>query len=469
MPLKVRAQSASANRETLARRAFRGVALAGLVASLGANLPGHMTFDSVVQLFEGRMGVHVSFNPPVMSWLLGRFDRILPGSGLYVAACATVFFVSLRALAALRPKVSWVGVVLAVVLLLTPQVLLYQGIVWKDVLFANVAIAGFVCLGFAARNWDRPAARLAPLAGALLFLAVAGLVRQNGVLVQALAAVALGWTARGRGWGWGVAWGAGGLAAMMLASLAVGTAVEVRGATQAGDFGRGLRVLQQYDIVGVAAHDPKARLDLIETASPATAAAIRSRGVRDYSPQRVDTLTDDPVFARALTQMPDEVADAQWREMVLHQPLAYLRQRFEVYRWLIAPPDIDRCLPYTIGVDGPPEKMAALNLPHGWEPQDMAMSAYTLRFVHTPVFSHLSYAAVAAAVAGLLLLRRDPVDMVVVALMLAGLAFAASFLVMSLACDYRYLYFLDLAAITGLIYVVLDPPWPCPISARRAR
>ena len=43
--------------------------------------------------------------------------------------------------------------------------------------------------------------------------------------------------------------------------------------------------------------------------------------------------------------------------------------------------------------------------------------------------------------------------------MLAGsLAFAASFFVVSVACDYRYLYPLDLAAITGLLYAALDPP-----------
>jgi len=192
-------------------------------------------------------------------------------------------------------------VVLAAVLVLTPQVLLYQGIVWKDVLFANVAIAGFVCLGFAALRWDRTKARVAPLAGALLFLAVAAWCGRTGC-----------WSrpggggprldGAGRGWGRGIAWGVGGLAAMMLTSLAIGAAVEVRGSTQAATS-TGPAVLQQYDIVGVVAHDPKARLDLIERASPAAAAAIAAGG-QDYSPQRVDTLTDDPAFARRSPRCP---------------------------------------------------------------------------------------------------------------------------------------------------------------------
>jgi hypothetical protein len=41
--------------------------------------------------------------------------------------------------------------------------------------------------------------------------------------------------------------------------------------------------------------------------------------------------------------------------------------------------------------------------------------------------------------------------------MAGALGFAASFLVISIACDYRYLYFLDLAAMTGVLYLALDP------------
>jgi uncharacterized membrane protein YphA (DoxX/SURF4 family) len=45
-----------------------------------------------------------------------------------------------------------------------------------------------------------------------------------------------------------------------------------------------------------------------------------------------------------------------------------------------------------------------------------------------------------------------------IGLMLAGLGFAASFLFLSIACDYRYLYMLDLSALVGLVYVAIDPP-----------
>ena len=43
------------------------------------------------------------------------------------------------------------------------------------------------------------------------------------------------------------------------------------------------------------------------------------------------------------------------------------------------------------------------------------------------------------------------------AFMAGALAFAASFFVISIACDYRYLYLLDVAGITGVLYLAADP------------
>ena len=45
----------------------------------------------------------------------------------------------------------------------------------------------------------------------------------------------------------------------------------------------------------------------------------------------------------------------------------------------------------------------------------------------------------------------------VAALLAGALAFTASFFLISIACDYRYLYLLDLAALTGVLYLALDP------------
>jgi hypothetical protein len=101
-----------------------------------------------------------------------------------------------------------------------------------------------------------------------------------------------------------------------------------------------------------------------------------------------------------------------------------------------------------------------LDIPGVIEPQDQALGAYAARFFGTPLYSHLTYAAIAALAAGALLWRREPADVAMAAMLLSALAFTATFFVISVACDYRYLYFLDMAAISGLIYLALDPaPW----------
>ena len=41
--------------------------------------------------------------------------------------------------------------------------------------------------------------------------------------------------------------------------------------------------------------------------------------------------------------------------------------------------------------------------------------------------------------------------------MVGALGFAASFFAISIACDYRYLYLLDISAMTGLLYFMIDP------------
>jgi hypothetical protein len=300
-------EASSTTRRGAAAIAYRITMVGGLLFVLAANLPGHLSFDSVVALVEARTGVRQTWAPAVSSWLLKLFDSLVAGTGLYVTASAALLFVSLMSLTRLRPRTGWLAVVLGLAAIATPQVLIYQGIVWRDVLFANLVIAGFVCLAHAAKGW--PTRRLLPLAGALVCLALAALVRQNGLILVVFAAGALAWTARRTGRRASLSWGLGSL---------VVTGVDV---------------------------------------------------------------------------------------------------------------------------------------------QDQMLADYAKRFYATPVYSHLTWALVAVAVILLLLRRRDPADWVVVSLLVGTLAFTASFAVISVACDYRYLYLLDLAAMVALIYTALDPPF----------
>ncbi len=436
------------------QRAYLVVAGLGLAAILALNLPGQMTVDSVFQLYEGRTDHSLTFNPWIMSWLLGQFDKIAPGTGLFVAANVALLIVSLAGLPWLvKRPVGWAAPAVLALVLATPQLVNFQGIVWKDVLFANLAVAAFVCLAYAVRT-GAPAWRrlLAPL----LLLALAGLVRQNGLIAAACAALALGVVVgRTAGWRRGTIFGLGGLAAVLALAWTLGATIRPAVADLKANT-VGLRVIQHYDIVGAVAADPA--FDLSDL-PPERAAVIRAEGPALYSDERTDGFDQSPTLTRALWQTPKDRLAAAWTDLILQRPGLYITHRLKVFGQVFLTPSIERCGPIAAGVDGPADILAKLRIPAQIDSRDAWLDRYATAFFGTPVFSHLSYAVLALAVVGLLALRRRPADIVMIGLMLAGLGFAASFLFLSIACDYRYLYMLDLSALTGLVYVALDPPW----------
>jgi hypothetical protein len=440
-----------------ARQALGIVLAAGFLLMLGANLPGHLSYDSVAQLYEGHFHVRETWGPPIYAWLLGVFDAVVPGTALYVTASGLLFFASLAGLAAVRRRVSWVSVAFAGLMALTPQVLIYQGIVWKDVAFANTAVGGCVCLAIAFVRWDARRLRWAWLVAAMLLLAVAALVRQNGVIVPIVAALGLGWVGARGSWRRGAAWAGGGLLAVLVAMKILGVvAVPQWDAPETG-VKTGVRIVQNYDLIGAVTLDPSYRLADIEASNPAEAAIIRARGSRSWSPDRIDWLDRDAVLGEALYAVPDEVAMRQWLDLILHRPELYLRIRWQDFQWVFLTPEPGRCLPSYTGVDAPAAKLRPLGIPHRYSGADEQLHNYDTWFTGTPAQEHWAYAIAALLVAGLLLLRRDPADIAMAALMLGALAVTASFFVISIACDYRYLYALDLAALVGLFYVALEP------------
>ena len=62
-----------------------------------------MSYDSVVQLADGRSGHYDSWHPPVMAWLLGLFDALLPGPGLFLLFMVLLFAGAWLSVVARRP------------------------------------------------------------------------------------------------------------------------------------------------------------------------------------------------------------------------------------------------------------------------------------------------------------------------------------------------------------------------------
>jgi hypothetical protein len=441
---------------------MRAVLLAGFAAMLALSWPGHLTYDSVSQLAEGRAGEQQTWAPAMYAWILGAFDRIRAGTGLYLVASALLLLAALWSLPALRGRASWAAVLVAVVVAASPALLLYQGIVWKDVLFANLTVAGFVALAHAAEAGWRGARAALLLAAAGLAFGVAALVRQNGLVVLVIAAVTLTTLLRPAGWSRALAAGVGGFAAVFLLSQLLGAAVQPPNADPGRRTDIGLRILLHYDILGATAHDPSLPLSQVDAVRPAMDDLIRARARLAYSPERVEGGAPEPELRRSFWRAPPDAMKRQWLEILTRHPSAYLAHRWDVFRQVFLTPDIHRCLPIAVGVEGAPAQLASLGLTAGTDAADLRLADYARRLTATPYYSHAAHALVAAVLMVLLLIRRSPADMAIAGLLAAGLAVAASYFAISIACDYRYLYVLDLSALTGLLYVALDP------SLRRA-
>lgn len=454
--------------EIKARWALWLALLAGYLMMLRLNLPGHLSVDSVLALHEGRFGVRTTWNPAIFGWLLGRADSLWRGAGLAVVVSGALLFGAWAAMAALRRGTSWLAPIVALAVIALPQVVIYPGIVWKDVWFAEAGIAGFVALAFALRS-QKVAARLPLLALSALLLAAAGLLRQNGLLLAGAGAVAIAWAGWPRGAARSITSAAAWAASVAILSLVLSALAQPQGAGRPDGAGsRGLRILQTYDLVGAAAREalPLSRID---KANPQADDVVRAEAGEAYSPERVDTLNGYPAVGEALATVPDEALRSEWLALITERPDLYLQVRGEVFRWVLSTPVIDRCLPVHVGVSGPDQTLAELKMPARQSRDDRRLFNYVTWFLDTPAYAHVTYAIVAMAVMGLLLIRREPADLAIAALQGGALAFAASFFVISIACDYRYLYFLDLAAITGVIYLAADPRLTPRPERRRAR
>ena len=122
---------------------------------------------------------------------------------------------------------------------------------------------------------------------------------------------------------------------------------------------------------------------------------------------------------------------------------------------MLSTPPPGWCSPAYTGVQGPEALLTKLGLSPRMDRSDEMLAAYATSLRATPVFAHATYALVAIVLAVVLLLRRRPPDVPIAAMLVSALAYSATFFFLSVSCDYRYLYFLDVAAMTAAAYVTI--------------
>ena len=441
---KVRRVSNTASR---ADRAAALLIFAGALLTVSLHWPGHMSVDTLLQLRDGLSRDYRSNQPPAMSWLVALMQRSPLGLGGLLAlnvgvwsACAWRLYRLLAERGGWRP---WAALL---VWFLFPVSFFYNGILWKDVLAAHLAALAFLLV--------IPGRGSSPHGGALiagaLAIAAAALLRQQMVVVIPILAAAIGMVSRARGrWnalGRTGLWFGGVLALTQLAGAAL-----KHGAT---DFSEPsiqgpIYQLITFDLAGIQHHGGQLRTPALTAAGMQDTERLAAM-LALYGPDRVDRLgefSDNPIIGVMHRRDWTSLLAADWWASIRANPGAYAAHRWEHFLWQAGFRDTLACLPFYFGISPLPADFPMLPLPPGNPTRDARLTA--LGHGLMPLFRPAIYATIALLALIGLGYRRPRYWEVLAGLQVAGLAYLGSYLLIGIACDFRYAYFLVPVALIG--------------------
>jgi hypothetical protein len=431
--------------------------IAGLaLLTFFTHYPGQVSVDAILQLQDGLSGVYDSNQPPPMSWLMALLS--LPG----VLGLNIMFFSLAVAvlLSQLSTRLLWQQNTAVVLLFCFPVLLIYNGIVWKDVVFANGALLGLLLLP---RGRDRPNWRSLVASATVLALAVS--VRQQGVLAAAFAIAYLLlapvlFTVRSDRWK--------ALGLWLIVYVALGSLIDISVAAR-GDLSKSssldgpLFQLRTFDLGGIAAVNPDIEFPSLEASAdeaPARHQPTRERviaALSGYSPDRHDWMGE--TIAKAGIFFPKKALYEDWRTRILEHPLDYVTHRLDFLSWLFGFHNIYQCLPFIAGISAEPSDMVKeIGIEPGmsWRAEQVEVLGLTTVFLFRPYF----YLAISALVIVVIFYRGWRQHMNMILIQLTGLSYAGSYAIVGIACDFRYTFLSTVVSLFGLIYVMLNcaPP-----------
>lgn len=430
----------------------------GAVLSICVNYPGHIEFDGVMQLMEGHTRVYSNWHPAIMSWLLGLSLDLHRDAWPFALLNTFLLFGSFASIPWLVLRPSKFCSVIALPLVLMPQLFLFPSIIWKDVLFAATVLGAFVSLAHSAVNWHHFRARLIFVAIAILLLSIAALSRQNGAVVLPVASIVVALIARSTSSQW-IVWGSGFLVVTALLSVSGNALLQMRAGKTLGAVEQ-IEDLQLYDIAGMLQREPGLPLTIFTQNAPRLEEVLRTTSARAYTP----AMQDPVVFTaevRPFISSSIEVVRRQWAQAVLSHPWLYMTVRSADFSWLIFSDHPDKCLVYTLGVLGPEKQMKSLHLVRRYDNRDEWLEDnYAEPLVKTAAFSHASFGILGFSCVIFFAIRRRPADLVLGAMLVSTALYSGTYYFIGVACQYRYLFALDVSVLASLFYLLTDisPP-----------
>ncbi len=424
--------------------------------SLWIGLPGQMSTDSIIQLYEGRTHQGISFNPPLMSVMLGWFDQIGDAPFLFVLLSQLMLSLSTWIALADCAHPNRIRLFVCAVLILNPVTLEYVGIVWKDILLAHSAILLYFLIAQARRR------RAVGFAQLVLFVALLTVVtgaRQQGLLFTLPAAFWLASLLCTSKWRMLVCTTGLFIAPILINKLAIEPTLHV---LQSDGTSIGVKLLSRFDLAGIVANG-----GTLPPETPLALAEELRQLASQYSIYRVDTLLAP---SPTLWTMSTGKTLTLTLHTIIRNPKAYLLHRIRHFSSLIGFQDPHQCNLMYSGIGGPivhplvaQELTSFLHLTPGPTRATQTINWMWWNYADNLLFKHTLYALLLLA-SCVWLYRRN--ELVVLTLCICNLLYLMSYSVLGIACDFRYAYIL--VPTTSLVFVYLIARWNEGIDFKRS-
>jgi hypothetical protein len=408
---------------------------AGVVVTLLVFYPGVMTFDARFVYEDIAKGTLGDWQSPVMTVLWGLIDPIAPGPASMFLLIVTLYWLGFGMLAfrIARHSVLLAGVLL--LLALSPPALVFQGIIWRDVLFADAWLLA-AALSFATAGRGAPW-RLPAQATALGMLALGVLLRPNALIAAPLLAATIIWPTR---FSWkraAILYVPAGVALFGLIQLVYYGAL---GATRQHP----MQSIMVFDLGGISHFAKQNQFPVTWTAAETMLLTLEC-----YQPTQWDIywrfepcefvmkkLEGDRLFGTsAITRA--------WLRAIATHPTAYLQHR-AAFMWNFL--SRANLTIWTADVYDTTKRVLADR------PAFNAMVAIHDALIPTPIFRAGTWLLGCIAVAYLAWRRRDtPSGVFAIGVCGSGAVYVLTYFAAGVASDFRYAYWAVLASLTGAV------------------
>jgi hypothetical protein len=433
--------------------AWFGLAAASLCAAVLLFFwPGVAHYDSVAQYQQVVSGAYYDWHPPAMARLWSLFHALgWAGQGPMFLLQTLLYWTGLGLIAAaLARNGARIAAVAVLAVGFWPPILGWQAVVVKDGQMAGALLAATGIVAWKRLQGKRPGP--ADIAVILALLGYAVLVRSNAIFAVAPLAIGLFAPWRWRDWRSRVVLAGAATSAVLMLSPAINHGL-------LGAEASGVEATQPiFDMAGIA---HRAGPEAVPLLPAETWRQLEAR--RCYSSVLWDIFSIGKrcdFIQAGLTGRPRQAIFSAWMRAIREHPGAYLSHRIAHWnatmRWFVpahfpqAVPQAES-LPNTFGLGSPGAQVAVYDCVAGW-------------LVNGPLGAPILAFAVALAVLALARPAHSAAHGLAVPLALSAVAMEASFLVVSIAADWRYHLWSMLAAWLSAILLVTEP-----LPRRRAR